>query len=219
MKYILMSFAAVGLLNACSTLANHQTQHVTIKTPGTTNARCILENEDIKYIVHTDLKIEIMKSPHDLVVRCKAPGNREKTVHVRREVDQWVVANVANGFVPGAAYDYFSRGAFAYPETIIVSFVGEPIKPYPLPQYMSDDLKANHQYNNIEYMGPGEMVMEENKFDEPAVIKKKNNPYTLSTATSGDSKKTPSKNSSMALDNIHSKYNPSFSYDPAEEDK
>ena len=221
MKYILMSFAAVGLLSACSTLANNQTQNVTVKTPGAENVKCSLENEDMKYIVYTNETIEMMKSPHDLVVRCLAPGNRERTVHVKREVDDWVIANVANGFIPGAAYDYFSRGAFTYPETISVSFVGVPVRPYPLPEYMNDDLKANHQYGNIEYMGPAEMVTEENKFDEPVVPEKKDNPYTLSTSESSapSSQKTTTKSSSMALDSIHSKYNPNVSYDPTEEDK
>ena len=86
----------------------------------------------MKYSVYTDQTVEIMNSPHDLVVRCKAAGNREQTIHVKREVDQWVVANVANGFVPGAAYDYFSRGAFTYPEVLTVNFAGDPIKQYPL---------------------------------------------------------------------------------------
>ena len=217
MKHIVTSFIAVGLLSACSTIVNNQTQDITVKTPGATNAKCIIENQDMKYQVYNDQKIEIMKSPHDLVVRCKAPGNREQTVHVKREVNNWVVANVVNGFVPGAAYDYFSRGAFDYPETISVSFVGDPIKPYPLPQYMSDDLKANHKYGEIEYMGASEMATEGNKHQKPSVMPKRENPYGLSTTQNKSPAKTSSRN--MALDSIHSRYNPAVSYDPTEEDK
>ena len=219
MKYILTPLIAAGLLSACSTLANHQTQDITIKTPGAENARCLIENEDMKYAARTDETIEMMKSPHDLVVRCTAPGNREQTVHVKRDVDEWVVANVANGFVPGAAYDYFSRGAFIYPEVISVNFVGIPVKPYPLPQYMSDDLKMNHQYGTIEHMGGGGVLLtEENKYEEPAVIEKKNNPYAGSTRAQALDIKSPTK-SGMALDSIHRQYNPKISYDPTEEDK
>lgn len=220
MKKILLSTLSVSLLSACATIVDHQTQHVTIKTPGASNAKCYIENEDMKYVADTDQKVEIMKSPNDLVVRCLAPGNRQQTVHVKRDVNQWVVANVANGFVPGAAYDYFSRGAFDYPETITVSFLGEPIKPYPLPKYMTEDLKQNHQYSAIEYMGPGEMITEANKNDKTTPLKKKDNPFTLSTAVQSDS--TPSTESrGMALDSIHRQYNPSVSssYDPTEEDK
>jgi hypothetical protein len=217
MKHIFIPLVAASLLAACSTMVNHQSQHITIKTPGASNAKCLIENEDMKYVAYTDQKIEIMKSPHDLVVRCQAPGNREQTVHVKREVNDWVVANVVNGFVPGAVYDYFSRGAFDYPETISINFVGEHVKPYPLPEYMTDDLKANHKYGTIEYMGPGEMITEENKFYKPSALQKKENPYDLSTSSNALSTKSSSRG--MALDTIHRRYNPAVSYDPTEEDK
>lgn len=164
MKYILPLFA-VTVLAGCATFVDGQTQNVTIKTPGAENARCILQNEDFKYAVSTDETINMMKSPHDFTVNCLAPGNREKTVLVKREINEWVVANVANGFVPGAAYDYFSRGAFKYPETITVSFVGEPVKSYGLPQYHNDDLGHNNSYNVLEDLGPDEKLTEENRFD------------------------------------------------------
>lgn len=212
MKNVLVSVLSLSLLSACSTIVNHQTQHVTVKTPGASNAKCYIENQDMKYLAYTDQKVEIMKSPHDLVVRCLAPGNREQVVHVKRGVNDWVVANVANGFVLGAAYDYFSRGAFDYPETITVSFIGDPVKQYPLPQYMSDDLKQNHQYSTIEYIGPGEMITEANKRDTTSPLKKKDSPFIQSTRMTDEP-------SSGSVDKIHSQYNPAVSYDPTEEDK
>jgi hypothetical protein len=217
MKHIITSFIAAGLLTACSTIVNHQSQDVTIRTPGAANAKCFIENEDMKYVAYTDQKIEIMKSPHDLVVSCKASGNREQTVHVKRDVNEWVVANVANGFVPGAAYDYFSRGAFDYPEIITVSFVGTPIKPYPLPEYMSDELKASRQYSTIEHIGSGEIITEADKHQKPSIMQKKENLYGLSTMS--DSNINSRSSGGMALDSIHSRYNPAVSYDPTEEDK
>ncbi len=213
MKKTVFSFLAIGLLGACSTMVNHQTQHVTVKTPGASDARCILENEDMKYVAFSNQQVEIMNSPRDLVVRCQAEGNREQTVLVKRDVDEWVVANVANGFVPGAAYDYFSRGAFTYPETITVSFIGVPVKPYPLPKYMAKDVMPNAQNSQIEYMGPGQIITESNKYDTHSELKKKPNPYGADPESTMET---------MAVDerptNLHRQYNPAV-YDPTEEDK
>ncbi len=211
MKLHILPFIALGVLSACSTLVNRQTQDVTIKTPGASNARCILENQDMKYMIFSDQTVEIMKSPHDFTVKCQAEGNRERTVLVKREVSGWVVANVANGFVPGTAYDYFSRGAFKYPETITVSFVGIPIKPYPLPQYMQKDVMPNAQNSQIEYMGPGTMITEDNKYDAPSDLPKKENRF------GGDSAQENTSVSTRPT-NLRSR-NVSTSYDPTEEDK
>lgn len=214
MKKTVYSLLALGLLSACSTMVNHQTQHITVKTPGATNARCLIDNEDMKYLVFTDQKIEIMKSPHDFVVRCQAAGNREQTVLVKREIDDWVIANVANGFVPGAAYDYFSGGAFSYPETITVSFVGVPVKPYPLPKYMLKDVMPNAQNSRIEYMGPSDVITEENKNKSSSTLVKKENPYAVSTTPA-----EPKEPASTRPTSLYKKYNPNVSYDPTEEDK
>lgn len=214
MKKTVFSFVAIGLLSACSSLVNGQTQHVTIKTPGATNARCLIENQDMKYMAFSDQKIEIMKSPHDFVVCCQAEGNREQTVLVKREVDDWVVANVANGFVLGAAYDYFSRGAFKYPEVINVSFVGVPVQRYPLPAYMQKDALPNAQYGEIEYMGPGEMITEHNKNKQTYELERVGNPYMMPTSSA-----EPVTTSSDRPTNLYQRYNPTVSYDPGEEDK
>ena len=92
-KQLLLITTGLLTLSACATIINHQSQKITMRTPGATNARCIIENEDMKYIAYTDDTIEIMKSPHDLVIRCQAPGNREQTVLLKREVNDWVFLN------------------------------------------------------------------------------------------------------------------------------
>ncbi len=215
MKKLFLTTAGLLTLSACASVVDHTTQIITMRTPGATNARCLIENEDMKYQVYTDETLEIMKSPHDLVIRCQAPGNREQTVHVRREINGWVFANVANGFIPGAAYDYFSRGGFDYPETFTVSFVGSPIKEYPLPEYHNADLKHNNDYGRIEYMGPTTKTTEKTKNEVPRQLQKKEDQY-------GGGGDFNSPYTGGALDSIHRQYNPSVasdSYDPNEEDK
>ncbi|HPD82819.1 MAG: hypothetical protein R3D88_00950 [Alphaproteobacteria bacterium] len=213
MRNVFFTIAAAFLLTACSTIIDHQTQMITVKTPGAENAKCTLTNEDMKYVAYTDQEIEIMKSPHDLVVNCKAPGNREKTVLVKRELNGWVLVNVANGFIPGATYDYFSRGGFDYPEEIEVSFLHDPIKPYPLPAYMADELNTNHQYNRVEYMGPTSPVSEKDRYRVSPELEKKEI-ITYDPPPSPVMAK-PGYN----LDAIHHEYNPTVPYDPKEEEK
>lgn len=214
MKKNIPIILATMVLSSCASIIDSSSKDITMKTPGASNARCLIENVDMKYIAYTDETIQIMKSPHDLVVRCQAPGNREQTVHVKRGVNEWIFANVANGFVPGAAYDYLSRGAFDYPDTITVSFVGSPIKGYPLPAYHNKDMRHNNDYNKIEYMGPSTILTNETRHKKPEGLKKKEGLY-------GGGEDFDRSNSGLELDAIHRQYNPTVasSYDSTEEDK
>jgi len=220
MKKLILTSISVMALSACATMVDDQAKNVTMRTPGATNARCIIENEHIKYIAFTDETIEIMKSPADLAIRCMAPGNRERTVHMKREVNEWVFANVVNGFVPGATYDYFSRGAFEYPDEFVVSFVGVPVKENPLPSYHNKDLRPNNDYGHVEYMGPDVVITNETRNQPATTLEKKQDQYGGSSFDDSASSPTPSR-SMRDLDSIHRQYNPgvSSSYDPTEEDK
>ena len=175
MKYLALISASISCLtlSACATVADGQTQDVTIRTPGAENARCYLENQDFKYVAYSDETIEIMKSPHDMTVRCQAPGNRNKTVEVARLINEKTNWNIANGYVPGAAYDYFSRGAFGYPAEVVVSFVGEPVRPYDLPKHQADDLDNLNHKHEYEAFGPSEVVTEANRYDQGSILNKR----------------------------------------------
>lgn len=217
MKRLFITSLSILGLSACASIIDKQTHMVTMKTPGAENARCVIENQDMKYVAYSDETIEIMKSPHDLAVRCAAPGNRVQTVHVKREVNGWVFANVANGFIPGATYDYFSRGAFDYPDIFTVSFVGAPVKPYDLPAYHAKDVNSVHQYGETEYMGPTVIVTEKDKGATPYKLQKRDDLYGGNMTD--DSLSYNAGGTSRDLDSIHRQYNPASSYDPSEEDK
>lgn len=209
----------IVLLSACATAVDRQTQHVTMRTPGAENARCTIENQDMKYSIWTDETIEIMKSPNDLVINCVAPGNREKTVHVKRHLNEWVYTNVWNGFLPGAGYDYFSRGAFKYPSEFVVSFAGDQVKPYPMPAHYNKDLKHNNVYNKVVYRGPSVPVTEENRYDQPYVTERIDHPHRYDLDFMGGSPSKTTSGSGDALDYLHNKYNPDVGDDSTEEDK
>lgn len=208
-KFLLMSTAFV-LLGGCSTIMDDQTQDITIRTPGVDQAKCIIQNQDMKFVAWNDQQIRIMKSPNDLVVHCQADSNREQTVHVKREINGWVVANVANGFVPGTAYDYFSRGAFDYPEEIVVDFTSIKPKPYPVPAYQKDKPYGMEKY------GPGILKTEKNRDDKPHELKKIEREVVQKETTFQEPTQTYRP---VALpDDIHRQYNPAV-YNDYEEDK
>ena len=205
-KIIAFSLLSI-MLTACATLADSQTVDMTIETPGAENAKCTLENKNQKYIAYTGQTLTIMKSPDDLVVRCMAPGNRNKTVLVKREVNKWVVYNVANGFVLGAAYDYFSRGAFDYPNLVTVDFTSEPVIAYDPPNYESIDMIGGNHKGALEYRGPATPVTEQDRYNTPHILQKKTQSY------SDFGSYEPSSGEYQATSR------PAVSYDPTEEDK
>ena len=108
-----------------------------------------------------------------MVVNCQAPGNREKTVDVSRRINRNLRVNAVNGFIPGAAYDYFSRGAFGYPEEIEVSFLEEQVKPYELPEHQADDLGGFNHAHEYERIGPSIVVTEQNRYERGSVLGKR----------------------------------------------
>ncbi|MCI5060363.1 MAG: hypothetical protein MRY79_04745 [Alphaproteobacteria bacterium] len=213
-RHLFSIFALSFVLGACASIIDKQTQIVTLRTPGAVDAKCILENPDMRYHIYTDQTVEIMKSPHDLVVRCMAPGNREKTILVKRELNEWVFLNVSNGFVPGAAYDYFSRGGFDYPEEITVDFTGMRVGPYPLPNYHRDGVIDMGVQQKLERFGSGKVYSEANRYDPPQELQKIDRDYGRSDFDDPNMSET---------DGIHQQYNPHVSggrsYDPTEEDK
>ncbi len=215
MKKIIYSASLSILLAGCSSIADGQSDLVTFKTPGAENARCIMENDDYKYVAYTDQTIRVQKSPNDMVVTCQAPGNRERSVLVKREINGWVVGNIVTGIVPGMAYDYFGRGAFNYPDSIVVDFIGEPIKPYDLPEYAAQDLANKNHVGITEYQGPGVVISEQNKGAVVPLQKKTNLFNNFEPQAGGKASSNYSSSSAPA----YSSGLPAVSYDPMEEDK
>ncbi len=139
-------------LGACGTMAEGQTQDVTLHTPGASEARCILDN-GLRYPIHTGETIQIMRSFHAMEVDCYAVGNRHKKITISPGPNPWSAANVANGVVPGTAYDAASMGLYTYPDIITVDFSGMPTTGYETPSYHNKDA-PNPYEAAVENMGP-----------------------------------------------------------------
>ena len=147
-----LPLSAVLLLGACGTMAEGQTQDITLRTPGASIARCTLDT-GLRYPIEKDETIQIMRSFHAMEVECFANGNRRKTMTVAAGPNPWSAANVANAVVPGTAYDAASMGLYTYPDVITVDFTGMPIAGYETPDYHNRDY-PNPYEQPVENMGP-----------------------------------------------------------------
>jgi hypothetical protein len=150
--------SAVVLLSACATVIEKPTQDLKIEILGTGEALCDVTQSGRRYRAYAPSTIKIRKS-HDLLnVRCFAPGNREKTVVLESKVTNSVLANVANGVLPGMTWDVASGAAFRYPDTVVVDFTDMPPQPYPLPDYQAV-LNANPVLIGLEEFRPGRSAL------------------------------------------------------------
>lgn len=143
------------LLGACATWIDTPFQEITLKTPGTANARCTLDNDINKWTVYSDQTIKIQRNDMDIELECFAPGDKHVKTTIDRDLNAWTIANITNGVIPGVSYDHFSGALYDYPKTITVDFSTVPggFKP---PQYHDAGMQ-NPRDQNPETWGPEAM--------------------------------------------------------------
>lgn len=158
MKRYIPIALAVFSLSACSTVIDRSTQEVTLETPGTDGAQCLMEWPGYRMRVWTPKTVRITKADGPMEVTCRAPGNREKKVAVQPITPSSFTLNIFNGFLPGAVYDRESGAMYQYPDKIVVDFTGTVPQEMPMPDYqrMLDE-------------NPGLMQMEEFRPGRPAL--------------------------------------------------
>lgn len=182
---ILIVFVSLLLLSACGTIIKGQTQDVTLRTPGVTNAECVLNN-GVRYTITTDETIQIMRSGQDINLDCYAPGNRHRTATVESGFNNWSTANITNAIVPGMTYDHLAKGLYEYPPTIIVDFTGIPAIGFETPDYHNKDV-PNPYTQVIEDYGPSTPRIENDSAYMRRGVKKidetNSNPFSTSTQT------------------------------------
>lgn len=184
MKYVSPFLLSLALLAGCATVIEGQTQPITILTPGAESVDCYLYNEDMSYKVRAGDTNEIMKSPNDLTIECLAPGNRQRTIVVESQLEPATLLNAVNAVVPGAAYDHFSRGLYAYPETITIDFSAMVATPYPQPDYMRPELRRAY-VGEVEDYSPATPMLPGDRYDVQRIIPKKSGP-SLTDSPFGD---------------------------------
>jgi hypothetical protein len=146
----ILSIAA--LVSGCGTIISGQTQEITLLTPGAYEAECTLDNGN-RYLMRTGETRRIQRTYKPLEVDCYATGDRHMSKSVGAGMNDWALANVSNGVVPGMGYDAHVGGLYEYPDVITMDFVGVPQRGFELPQYHNKD-NANPYTQAIEDYGP-----------------------------------------------------------------
>ena len=84
-------------LASCASIVETPMQKVTVLTPGTEDAMCMLKRPGLVYKVFPPETITINKNEEDMVVHCMAQGNRDKILIVEPEVSGTAMANLSIG--------------------------------------------------------------------------------------------------------------------------
>lgn len=184
---IILFLSAATLVASCSTLMSGQTQKVTLKTPGAYNAECYLDNGN-RYRVVTDETVLIMRSQKPLEVDCYAPGNRHLIKTIDRDFNDWTIANISNGIVPGVTYDHFSNAMYEYPKTISVDFSGMASPGFESPDYHNKDAASPYGQPIESYTPASPEIPSDNTYMKRGVAKVSqdvnSNPFDTGVVTS-----------------------------------
>ena len=183
----MVRFVAVAsialMLSACATATEEASQDINIKLVGTGEALCDMTTDKLRYRAYAPGTMRIQKSNDTMTVRCKAPGNREQVVLLEPTVSAMAATNVANGFVPGATWDYFSGAMYKYPDEVIMDFSSMPPRSYELPDYQKV-LMENPTMISMEEFRPGKSALQSDIGNPTALMEKREDVPFVSVANS-----------------------------------
>lgn len=119
------------LTTGCATVTGGTTQNVSVKTQkdaaDVAGADCVLSNSRGSWTVTTPGKVSVHRAQDDLNIRCSKDGERDITTAVKSKTRTGtIVGNVVLLGVGALVLDGVDKAngsAYAYPETITVSFV------------------------------------------------------------------------------------------------
>ncbi|MEM6781810.1 MAG: hypothetical protein AAF569_08105 [Pseudomonadota bacterium] len=170
MKTSFIAIASLLMITGCSSVLEGPTQQVTLLTPGAENAECMIHNKDFRYQMTSNETRKIMRSEHDMVVDCLAPGNREKSIVVENDLSRVATGNIATLGL-GAAYDYYDNSLYTYPSVITVDFRNTPPQSYGLPQHHAEDL-PDPSTLPVENYTPSLPKVDEDRFKPQPILQK-----------------------------------------------
>lgn len=159
-------------LTSCASVFGEATQEVTILTPGANDSVCQIDNGEVLYRTWPPQTLTVAKRPGDLVVRCLADGNREKTVVIDPQHVGTTLANVFNGFAPGLFVDYQTGALFEYPNVITVDFTEIAARKMPPPAYHRH-LEENPELFGMEEFRSGRAALIRDRYESDHVLKKR----------------------------------------------
>lgn len=146
MKYL--SLIAVLFLAACATAYNGPAQKIeVVLKDANAQARCYLENEDLKQVFSAPAVISVQRSKKDLVAYCRSANGKEAVQIVPSSLSKTARWNFFNLY-SAVGYDLANRTAYAYPEVIEIDFAADSetiYTKYPAPSSYSQEARENYQ--------------------------------------------------------------------------
>jgi hypothetical protein len=130
---IAVCIAVTAALSGCMTITKGATQMVSIETPPTTGATCVLKGTDGRWVAMSPGMISIPKSRHALVAVCSKPGWKNATATVPSRLESRMPGNFVFGVVVGAGVDAATGAMNEYPDTIQVPMQRDPAAAVPEP--------------------------------------------------------------------------------------
>lgn len=185
-----LSIAVLAVLASCAYTQESAIQDISVVTPGAQNARCVMEIEGFKHTLMPPETINVTKSNEDMVLYCRAPGNRERTVTVSPALsDAYTIGAVATLGI-GGLWDYASGASHYYPDVIEVDFTNIPVRPEPLPQHNAPDIRQPDSYLLEEFL-PGQPRLNSDRYEQQQPILRRQRSNRRSILSSGYDPSSP----------------------------
>ena len=161
------------ILGACGYAAESSHQDISFVTPGAEDARCYVDVNNVKYKVFPPQTVNIKKSDEEMIIKCSAPGNRERVMEVSPEMTKRAIW----GTPAGMAWDYASQSLYYYPSVIAVDFSQEELIPNSLPKHNNKDIMQPEEYD-LEEFSPSTPRLNSDKHDIKTPLLRKDDMYS-----------------------------------------
>ncbi len=183
-KNILLISAALSV-TSCAYFIEDSIQDVKFLTPGAHNAECDVFVDGFRFRVNPPQTINLPNGYQDLVVDCKAPGNRRKKVFIKPHLAETSPLNIGTAGI-GYVWDHASGALYKYPAVIEVNFTDTPITDSALPAQNNPDIRQPEDYPLEEYV-PTKPTMNKDKYKEEAELLRRAGSYANERSINEDS--------------------------------
>jgi hypothetical protein len=164
----LVFLTALLLLPSCAYFIDKHIQDIEFVTISAEDAECDVFVNGLRNKVHPPQTININNNEEDMVIDCKAPGNRRKKITVPADINATTLLNVGNAGA-GLPWDFASKAAFKYPDVIEIDFTGIPSTSQPLPAQNNPDIIQPEEYI-LEEFSPSQPVLNADRHEAPLEI-------------------------------------------------
>jgi hypothetical protein len=129
---VLAALSTLFLVQACASMTSGTDQSVMVETGAVTGAACQLRNDrGVWQVAATPGAATVRRSATALLVSCTKPGHDPADETILSSGNATVLGNVLVGGLIGAAVDFSTGAAFAYPERVVLAMKLPDVPPAP----------------------------------------------------------------------------------------